>query len=73
MHDNKTITKFVPMKAKTLNPFEVVLKKGIITIRVATIMALDNDEAIDKGMLLLMAENDLPNMTKWTAEAIKIK
>ena len=61
------------MRAKTLKPYEVKLTKGIITIRIATIMAIDKDDAVDKGLILLMAENDLENVTKWAATAEKIE
>jgi hypothetical protein len=70
---SKQITNFAQMRAKTLTPYEVKLTKGIITIRVATIMAVDKDEAVEKGLLLLMAENDLESATKWAATAEKIK
>lgn len=57
------------MKAKKLKPYEVVLTKSIITIKISTIMATDKDEAIDKGLLLFMAEYQLTDLGNWTANA----
>ena len=58
------------MKARVLKPWTVVMSRGMITISVATIMATDETSAIDRGLLILKQENDLPSMAGWEAKAL---
>jgi hypothetical protein len=57
------------MRPHILNPYTVTMNRGLITISISTIMASDKTTAIDRGLLLLMQENDLPNMSGWEAKA----
>lgn len=42
----------------------------MIRISISTVMASDTTAAIDRGLLLLMQENELPSMKDWEAKAI---
>ena len=54
-----------------LKPWTVIMSRGVITISVATIMASDETSAIDRGLLIIKQENDLPSMKDWEAKAYK--
>ena len=47
------------------------MSRGVITISVATIMATDETSAIDRGLLIIKQENDLPSMRGWEAKALR--
>jgi hypothetical protein len=56
-----------------LKPFDVILKKGIITIRISAIMAICETVAIHKALIMFKEENDIKDIANWQATAEIIK
>jgi hypothetical protein len=57
------------MEIRPLKPFDVILKKGIMTIRISAIMAICEAVAIHKALIILKEDNDLKDITNWQATA----
>lgn len=45
------------------------MKKGMVTVSISNIMATDEITAIDRGILLLLQENNFPSVKEWEAKA----
>ena len=45
------------------------MTKGMISISISSIMASDETTAIDRGVLLLLQENNFPSLNGWEEKA----
>lgn len=57
------------MRPFILKPWVVSLKKDMVTISISSIMASDETTAIDRGVLLLLQENNFPSLNGWEEKA----
>lgn len=57
------------MEINPLKPFDVILKKGIRTVRISAIMAICESVAIQKALIMFKEENEIKDITNWQATA----
>jgi hypothetical protein len=57
------------MEITQLRPFDVILRKGIRTVRISAIMAICESVAIYKALIMFKEENDIKDIANWQATA----